>query len=93
MDLIGERSIMSAFVVSKAFYMGVSMDHIMQAFQWKSHSTFTKFYLKDLAGQDLTEGFYHLGAFVAVLQVIHQCLEVFGTTTKTIDGYWRLFLS
>ena len=40
-----------AFAASKAFYGGVSMDQIMQACHWKSHNTFTRFYLKDLAGQ------------------------------------------
>ena len=46
------------------------MDQIMQACHWKSHNTFTKFYLKDLAGQDQKEGSYHLGSFVAAQQVM-----------------------
>ena len=37
-----------AFAASKAFYGGVSVDQIMQACHWKSHNTFTNFYLKDL---------------------------------------------
>ena len=37
-----------AFVASKAFYGGVSLDQIMQACHWKAHNTFTNFYLNDL---------------------------------------------
>ena len=58
-----------AFVASKAFYWGISMDQIMQACHWKSH-TFTKFYLRDLAGQDQTEVSFNLGAFIAAQQVM-----------------------
>ena len=43
-----------AFVASKAFYGGVSVDQIMQACHWKAHNTFTNFYLKDLLGQTPT---------------------------------------
>ena len=35
-----------------AFYGGVSMDQIMQAFHWKGHNTFAIFYLKDLTWSD-----------------------------------------
>ena len=59
-----------AFAASKAFYGGASLDQIMQACQWRSHNTFTKFYLKDLTGQDQKEGSYHLGSFVAAQQVM-----------------------
>ena len=41
-----------AFSASKAFYGGVSVDQIMQACHWKSHNTFTNFYLKDLTLSD-----------------------------------------
>ena len=69
MDLTGVKAHdVRAFAASKAFYGGVSMDQIMQACHWKSHNTFTKFYLKDLADQG--EGSYHLGAFVAAQQVM-----------------------
>ena len=70
MDLLGVKAHdVRAFAASKAFYGGVSMDQIMQACHWKSHNTFTRFYLKDLAGQDQTEGSYHLGAFIAAQQL------------------------
>ena len=59
-----------AFAASKAFYGGVSMDQIMSACHWKSHNTFTRFYLKDLSGQDQKDKHYHLGAFVAAQQVV-----------------------
>ena len=42
----------------------------MQACHLKSHNTFTRFYLKDLTGQDQTEASYHLGTFVAAQQVM-----------------------
>ena len=35
-----------AFAASKAFYSGVSVDQFMQACHWKTHNTFTNFYLK-----------------------------------------------
>ena len=59
-----------AFAASKVFYGGVSMDQIMSACHWKSQNTFTRFYLKDLSGQDQKDKHYHLGAFVAAQQVV-----------------------
>ena len=71
MDIIGVKAHdVRAFAASKVFYGGVSMDQIMQACHWKSHSTFTRFYQKDLAGQDQSEGSFHLGAFIAAQQVM-----------------------
>ena len=71
MDLLGVKAHdVRTFAASKAFYEGVSMDQIMQACHWKAHNTFTRFYLKDLVGQDQTEGFYHLGTFIAAQQVM-----------------------
>ena len=58
-----------AFVASKAFQSGVSLEQILSACHWKSHNTFTQFYLKDVAWAD-TE-LYHLGPVVAAQQ-IHQ---------------------
>ena len=71
MDLVGVKAHdVRAFAASKAFYGGISMDQIMRACHWKSHNTFTKFYLRDLAGQDQSEGSFHLGAFIAAQQVM-----------------------
>ena len=71
MDLVGVKAHdIRAFAASKAFYGGFSMDQIMQACHWKSHNTFTRFYLRDLAGQDQSEGSFHLGACIAVQQVM-----------------------
>ena len=71
MDLIGVKAHdVRDFVASKAFYGGISIDQIMQACHWKSHNTFTKFYLRDLAGQDQSEGSFHLGTFIAAQQVM-----------------------
>ena len=38
-----------SFVASKAFQSGVSLEQILSACHWKSHNTFTQFYLKDVA--------------------------------------------
>ena len=38
-----------AFAASKGFQLGVSLEQILSACQWKSHNTFTQFYLKDVA--------------------------------------------
>ena len=71
MDLVRVKAHdVRAFAASKAFYGGISMDQIMQACHWKSHNTFTRFYLRDLAGQDHSEGSFHLGAFIAAQQVM-----------------------
>ena len=59
-----------AFAASKAFQSGVSLEQILSACHWKSHNTFTQFYLKDVAWAD-TE-LFHLGPVVAAQQVHHQ---------------------
>ena len=59
-----------AFAASKTFQSGVSLEQILSACHWKSHNTFTQFYLKDVAWPD-TE-LFHLGPVVAAQQVHHQ---------------------
>ena len=56
-----------AFAASKAFQSGVSLEQILSACHWKSHNTFTQFYLKDVAWAD--SELYHLGPVVAAQQV------------------------
>ena len=58
-----------AFAAFKAFQSGVSLEQILAACHWKSHNTFTQFYLKDVAWAD--SELYHLGPVVAAQQ-IHQ---------------------
>ena len=58
-----------AFAASKAFQSGVSLEQILSACHWKSHNTFTQFYLKDVACAD--SELYHLGPIVPAQQ-IHQ---------------------
>ena len=58
-----------AFAASKTFQSGVSLEQILAACHWKSHNTFTQFYLKDVAWAD--SELYHLGPVVAAQQ-IHQ---------------------
>ena len=55
-----------AFAASKAFQSGVSLEQILSACCWKSHNTFTQFYLKDVAWAD-TE-LFHLRPVVAAQQ-------------------------
>ena len=62
-----------AFAASKAFQSGVSLDQILSACHWKSHNTFTQFYLKDVAWAD--SELYHLGPVVAAQQ-IHQQVSI-----------------
>ena len=59
-----------AFAASKAFQSGVSLEQILSASHWKSHNTFTQFYLEDVAWAD-TE-LFHLRPVVAAQQVHHQ---------------------
>ena len=56
-----------AFAASKAFQGGVPLDQILSACHWKSHNTFTQFYLKDVARAD--SELYHLGPVVAAQQI------------------------
>ena len=59
-----------AFAASKAFQSGISLDQILSACHWKSHNTFTQFYLKDVAWAD--SELFHLGPVVAAQEVHHQ---------------------
>ena len=58
-----------AFAASKAFQSGVSLEQILSVCHWKSHKTFTQFYLKDVAWAD--SELFHLVPVVAAQQ-IHQ---------------------
>ena len=58
-----------AFAASKAFQGGISLDQILAACRWKSHNTFTQFYLKDVAWAD--KELFHLGPVVAAQQIHH----------------------
>ena len=70
-----------AFAASKAFQLGVSLDQILSACHWKSHNTFTQFYLKDVAWADLE--LFHLGPVVAAQQVYQSNNE----ETLLVDMY------
>ena len=59
-----------AFAASKAFQAGISLEQILSACHWKSHNTFTQFYLKDVAWAD--SELFHLGPVVAAQQIHHQ---------------------
>ena len=59
-----------AFAASKAFQIGVSLEQILSACHWKTHNTFTQFYLKDVAWADLE--LFHSGPVVAAKQIHKQ---------------------
>ena len=58
-----------AFAASSAFQGGISLDQFLAAGHWKSHNTFTRFYLKDVARADLE--LFHLGPVVVAQQIHH----------------------
>ena len=57
-----------ALATSTAFYGNTSMDDILQAGRWANQSTFTGFYLRDVAA-DL-EGIYRLGPILAAQTIV-----------------------
>ena len=59
-----------AFAAYKAFQSGVSLEQILSACHWKSHNTFTQFYLKDVAWAD--SELFDLGPVVAAQQIHEQ---------------------
>ena len=56
-----------AFAAFKAFQGGVPQDQVLSAFHWKSHNTFTQFYLKGVVSVD--SELYHLGPVVTAQQI------------------------
>ena len=54
---------------NRAFYGGVSVDQISQAYHWKAHNLFTNFYLKDFTWSDNDNNMY-LGKVVVAQQVL-----------------------
>ena len=87
MEFIGVKAHdVRVFEASKAFYGGISIDQVMQACHWKSHNTFTRFYLKDLARQDQSEGSFHLGTFIAAQQVMTPSHQVSGKKKGDIQN-------
>ena len=61
-----------ALATSTAFYGNTAIDDIMKAGRWASQTTFTSFYLRDMAS-DL-EGIYQLGPVISAQQVISRPL-------------------
>ena len=57
-----------ALAASLAFRGSIDLEDILSACSWASHSTFTDFYLQDIAL--LTKGFHRLGPIVAAHQSI-----------------------
>ena len=59
-----------AMSASLAFKGGVSLEEVLNSCFWKSHNTFTSFYLKDLAWQSTADSDYKLGPVVAAQHVV-----------------------
>ncbi len=57
-----------AMSTSWAFFNHASLTNIMDAACWKSHSTFSKFYLRSMSVQ--SHDLYKLGPLVAASQIV-----------------------
>ena len=58
-----------AFAAAKAFHSGVYLEQLLSACHWKSHNTFTQFYLKDVAWAN--SELFLLGPVVTALPLVH----------------------
>ena len=59
-----------SMAASLAFKGGVSLDQILGACFWKSHTTFTNFYLKDMAWKSKEGSEYSLGSVVSAQHIV-----------------------
>ena len=59
-----------SMAASLAFKGGVSLDQILGACFWKTHSTFTNFYLKDVAWKSSEGSDYSLGPVVSAQHIV-----------------------
>ena len=59
-----------SMAASLAFKGGVSLDQILGACFWKSHTTFTNFYLKDVAWRSKGSSEYSLGSVVSAQHIV-----------------------
>ena len=59
-----------SMAASLAFKGGVSLDQILGARFWKSHTTFTNFYLKGVAWKSKEGSEYSLGSVVSAQHVV-----------------------
>ena len=60
-----------SMATSLAFHGGIPLDQILGACFWKSHSTFTSFYLKDIAWQCSQNAEFSLGSVVAAQHIVN----------------------
>ena len=56
---------------SVAFKGGVSLEQVLGSCYWKSHNTFTTFYLKDVAWQSTDQSDFKLGPVVSTQHVVN----------------------
>ena len=73
-----------AFAASKAFRGGISLDQILAACHWKSHNTFTQFYLTwvdselfRLGPVVATQQIHHLTSFAPILYMVYIMVRFF----------------
>ena len=59
-----------AMAASLAFKGGVSLDQILESCFWKSHNTFTNFYLKDVCWEN--DNILKLGPIVSAQHIVNQ---------------------
>ena len=57
-----------ALATSVLFARNLSLDAVMRAASWRAHSTFSSFYLRDVAL--VTDDLYALGPFVAAQGIV-----------------------
>ena len=60
-----------SMAASLAFKGGVSLEQILGACFWKSHTTFTNFYLKDVSWKSKEGAEYSLGSVVSAQHIVH----------------------
>ena len=56
---------------SLAFKGGVSLEQVLGSCYWKSHNTFTTFYLKDVAWHSTDQSDFKLGPVVSAQHVVN----------------------
>ena len=58
-----------AMAASLAFKGGISLEHVLSSCYWKSHNTFTNFYLKDICWEN--DDIFKLGPIVSAQHIVN----------------------
>ena len=70
-DLHVKAHDVTSMSASLAFKGGASLKQILGSCYWKSHNTFTTFYLKDVAWQSHNQSDYKLGPVVSAQHIVN----------------------